>query len=134
MFLPPKSSHQNHDIHPWNCCSDDRKWFDTSRKKCNEIIPISNHMNQLSYPLYRIGNPTRFHERDDNNHKCENRKKNCKKFREECKCFFNHKRKLRKYFTREISGEYRIQERIRYSRKPWKESTKKIPFCKGKSM
>ena len=96
MLFSPKSPHQNHDIHPRNGRSDDRKGFDTGREKCNKIVPISNHLNKFSYPLDCISNPVRFHKRDDDNHKCKNRKKYGKKFREECECFFNHEREVEK--------------------------------------
>ena len=51
MITRPESSDEDHHVHPGNCRPDDGKWLDTCRGKCYEIIPFTEWLYQLSYPL-----------------------------------------------------------------------------------
>lgn len=82
MSLTPESSYEDHDIHAWYCCSDDRKWLDASREKCYEIIPRSESFDQLTDPLYTNFDPLRLYERDNNQDKRKESEKNRKEFSE----------------------------------------------------
>jgi hypothetical protein len=82
MSLSPESTHEDHDIHPRDCCPDDRKGLDTSWKKCNEIIPIPESRDKPSDPLYTNLDPFRSCEWNNDEDKCKQSKKNREKFRE----------------------------------------------------
>ena len=93
MSLPPESTDEDHDIHPRDCCPDDREGFDTCREKCDEIIPASQSLDQLTDPLDPHLDPLGSYERDDDERESEYSKNNREEFRdrfyEKFECLFH---------------------------------------------
>ncbi len=81
MSFPPESPYENHDIHPRDSRPDDRKWLDTGRKECDEIIPISKCCYEIPDPLYTNFDPFWSYERDADKYKRQYGEKNREKFR-----------------------------------------------------
>ncbi len=93
MFLSPKPSDEDHHIHTRNRGSDNRQRLSTCRKKCNEIIPIPNQMDEITNPLDRTRNPIWFYKRNNNNRKGESSKEKGKEFCKEREEIFDHKKR-----------------------------------------
>lgn len=88
MIFPPKSSYENHDIHTRHGSSDDRKWLDTGRCKCYKKVPVSESLDQFSYPFYTSFYPFWMHERNANNNQRKYHKKYGDSFCEKNKKLF----------------------------------------------
>ena len=65
MISCPESSHEDHDIHPWDSSPNDRKWLDASWCECDEIIPWSECLDEFAHPDNRLLYPFRMDERYD---------------------------------------------------------------------
>lgn len=78
----PKSSYEDHHIHPGDGCTDKRKWLDTCREKCDKIVPVSEYFHEISDPCDRDLDPLRTYEWYDDDSEGKNREKNRESFRE----------------------------------------------------
>ncbi len=92
MISRPESSDEDHHIHPWDGCPDDREWLDACRSKSNQIVPISHCLNQFSHPVDRNLDPFRMNERDDEDTKCQKREEDGESLRNKWKRFSKHEK------------------------------------------
>ena len=93
MISCPESSDEDHDIHPRNGSSNDRKWLDTGRCERDQVIPWSELLDEFPHPDDRRLDPFRMDERYDHYTKCEECECDRESLGDEWESFFEHEKR-----------------------------------------
>lgn len=89
MYFSPKAAHENHNIHPRDERTNDRKTFRKSRSEGNKIIPGPECCDEIAHPLDSKFDPVWLENRDKQQHQRYYHKKYHDELRNVNKNFFH---------------------------------------------